>query len=1224
MAQLIGKRFEVHKPIGEGAMGEVFLGMDTLTGERVAIKALKTSVATPELVARFEREGQALRQLNHPNIVKVLASFEEQGQHYIVMEYVSGGSLRDLLTKTPQLPVEQVLKIGLELADALTRAHLLQIIHRDIKPANILIAEDGTPRLSDFGIASVGNSARMTETGAVVGTIDYLSPESVAGRSADERSDIWSFGVLLYEMLMGDVPFKGENIGAILYNIMNTPLPDLSTLREDIPPSVSDLLAAMLTKRPDQRISSIRIVGADIEAILRGAKTSSSGARMVHMPFSQITPTTTLGIPLANNNLPTQNTPFIGRERELTELDGLLCNPDLRLLTLLGPGGIGKTRLSIELASRQLQNEGCFVDGVFFVALAPLSDQAAVITAIAEAVQFSFFGSDSPQQQLSNYLREKDLLLVLDNFEHLMSCASIVAALLQAAPKLKVIVTTREKLNLQGEWVYQVEGMSFPDWRTPEELLEFGAIQLFLQSARRVQADFQLTEHNQDAVVYIVQLVQGMPLGIELAAAWLEMLSLEEIISEIEASLDFLESESRDRPDRHRSIRAVFDYSWNLMSEDERSAFSKLSIFKGGFTREAASSITGALLRPLTMLVNKSLIRRLPSGRYEVHELLRQYAAEKLRDSSDVEEAMRQSHADYYLELLANAPSEVRQAFEFVKQIELDQENIRAAIQLAIRDHCAEQLYDISNILYILYESRNLHREGVETFQQIADAFRHDPHPEHRKVYLKAITQLTPMLTRVSRYREAIVIGQEAATLAQELGQLDDQAWATMWWSYGHMGLGEYAESLSLAQQAADLARQSEVKLYEWTAQAHMGYIYYLTGDYHKAKATIEAAQVYTKAHGTDFALAYNYNNLGEVLWSMGQASEAQRLFQEAYNLFSSVNYLRGMAFSSNNLGGVMQIMGNLAETERLYRRSYSLNKRIGDRTGIGHSLSALGNVAAMQGRFDEARQYYEQAMAIRKDLGDQRGQADSIGDLANIEMQLGHYAQAKALFQQSIELLQQIGDQRSAGFSRISLAEIDLWLRDYDQAKANLHQALAKDLSNFANGWAFLNLSWVEITQGNFATAEQLINGMEGDVRDISGLEWALAFGQALLAYGYILRGDLASARPLLLESLRVGLKTEQLMTLSYATVTLGLLLHKEGDPYEALHLILPAIRRQGQSVMMMVARQGADTLEAIRREISASAFEQIEQASQHQTLTQAAQTYWEKSAPPQSVGDE
>ncbi|MBN1202536.1 MAG: protein kinase [Anaerolineae bacterium] len=270
--QLIANRYEITGTIGHGGMGDVFHGTDTQTGEAVAIKLLKPDIvaSTPALLERFEREGEALRQLDHPNIVKMLAAIEENEMHYLVMEYVSGGSLRDLLDKQPQLPLERVLNISLDLADALTRAHRLQIIHRDIKPANVLLAEDGTPRLTDFGVARLGSRTRMTETGSLIGTYAYLSPETCMGKELDARTDIWSFGVMLYEMLTGKTPFEADQSAAMLVAILQNPLPDPTQYRPDIPPALVNLLAQMLQKDRDQRIHSVRLVGAELEAIIQG------------------------------------------------------------------------------------------------------------------------------------------------------------------------------------------------------------------------------------------------------------------------------------------------------------------------------------------------------------------------------------------------------------------------------------------------------------------------------------------------------------------------------------------------------------------------------------------------------------------------------------------------------------------------------------------------------------------------------------------------------------------------------------------------------------------------------------------------------------------------------------------------------------------------------------------------------------------------------------------
>lgn len=269
---LISNRYEVFELIGAGGMGNVYKGKDIQTGQLVAIKHLKPEIVggNPELVERFAREGEMLRQLNHPNIVAVLASVEEVGNHYLVMEYVSGGSLKEALEQEGRLPLRRVLEIALDLADALTRTHRLQITHRDLKPANVLLSEDGTPRLTDFGIARVGaRNTKLTSTGSILGTYYYLSPEACVGEILDHRADIWAFGVILYEMLTETLPFEGAHEAAILLAILNNPPPDLSELRPDVPIELVTLIEQMLVKDRDQRIDSIRVVGAELEAILR-------------------------------------------------------------------------------------------------------------------------------------------------------------------------------------------------------------------------------------------------------------------------------------------------------------------------------------------------------------------------------------------------------------------------------------------------------------------------------------------------------------------------------------------------------------------------------------------------------------------------------------------------------------------------------------------------------------------------------------------------------------------------------------------------------------------------------------------------------------------------------------------------------------------------------------------------------------------------------------------
>jgi DNA-binding NarL/FixJ family response regulator len=272
---LIKGRYQLDRLIGCGGMGDVYMGIDTLSGETVAIKKLRIELTgnMPQVVERFLREGEALRRLNHPNIVKVLTTVDEETRHYIVMEYVAGGSLADLLLRESQLPLERVVSIGLELSDALSRAHHLHILHRDIKPANILLAEDGTPRLTDFGLARIEQLPRLTESRSILGTFYYLSPEVLEGREVNERSDIWAFGVVLYEMLIGKLPFIGESPFELMWAIKNQPLPILENLRSGIPASLANLVRRMLRKDNPARVESVRQVGVELETIHKELRT---------------------------------------------------------------------------------------------------------------------------------------------------------------------------------------------------------------------------------------------------------------------------------------------------------------------------------------------------------------------------------------------------------------------------------------------------------------------------------------------------------------------------------------------------------------------------------------------------------------------------------------------------------------------------------------------------------------------------------------------------------------------------------------------------------------------------------------------------------------------------------------------------------------------------------------------------------------------------------------
>lgn len=973
--QVIANRFEPRDKLGEGGMGTVYRGVDRQTGESVAIKALKPEViaSDPGIVERFAREGEALRVLNHPNIVKVLATEKSEQGNYIIMEYVSGGSLRELLDEQSPLPVKRVLEITLDLADALTRAHRLNIIHRDIKPANVLVADDGMPRLTDFGVAHFGNNQRVTQTGTAVGTLDYLCPESLNGESVDGGADIWAFGVMLFEMLVGRRPFDEASPGALLTAILSKPVPDLEKLRPDVPVALVDLIYRMLEKDRHQRIPSVRQVGTELEAIIQGYTTTpiSSHPAVLIERFGTPTPATKL----PKHNLPTPATPFVGRDKELSALAKLFDDPTVRLVTIVGPGGMGKTRLALETARHLWDADGegetIFSNGVYFVPLAPLSSPDAIPAAIAEAVKFSFHSAENPVQQLLDYLREKHLLLVIDNFEHVIAGATIVADILRTAPTIKILATSRERLNLQGESLFQIGSMDFPDYETPQTLEDFAAVKLFLQSARRSQPGFELSAQDRPYIARICRLVQGMPLGIELGAAWVGTLTLDEIAKEIESSLDFLETEMRDVPERHRSIRAVFEYSWNLLSTEERTIFSQLAVFRGGFTRDAAMAITGAALRNLSALVNKSLLRRDPDGRYQVHELLRQYAENQLGAASSDVTKFYDSHCAYYAAQLEKRLFDLQQGNQREADTELmaELDNLRSAFQWA-RDHAKiHELIQMSIALPWLCQMHSLYLEGqtvCRDIQRVLNTVPSTPEVQQGLLFLSVFAGW--FYIRLGQLGEARR-GFEAArgkfeTLPPSSLGADPYSGLALLASIE----GNYQQALELGEKSLQLSEQRQDNWSKVTAYYVMASATFGQGKYETARDYTQRALAIIRQGGDRWFTAYLINDLGNVERALGNYAEARQHFQTSYTIRKELADPEGMAVALNHLGKIALLEADFGTAKELYQQGYALYKDIGDKGGLATALTGLGSANGALGEYAEARNYLRMALRITSD----------------------------------------------------------------------------------------------------------------------------------------------------------------------------------------------------------------------------------------------------------------
>lgn len=631
--------------------------------------------------------------------------------------------------------------------------------------------------------------------------------------------------------------------------------------------------------------------------------------------------------------VPPQSGPLVGREREQAELAALLADPTCRLLTLVGPGGIGKTRLATQVA---VAGERRFADGFAFVSLAPVRSLDRLASVLADALALPLHGQHDPQAELLDALRDREMLLVLDNFEQILGGAALVATLLQHAPRVKALVTSQERLNLRDEWVYAVEGLGVPPDGTDTEIDHFDAVRLFVQRARAVQAGFTLRPADRPDVARICQLVGGIPLGIELAAAWVPVLSCAEIAQEIARSFDFLASAPRDAPERHRNMRAAFDYSWQLLSEQQRQVFRALTVFRGGFQHAAAGEVAGASLFTLSALLGKSFLRRTPSGRFELHELLRQYGEGQLDTDPDEARSVRDRHSTYYLEFLAQWEGQLRGSEQQAALDAIDAElvNLRVAWDRAIEAGNAALLARATEGLWLYYTGRGQVWEGEAAFAAA----------------VAALETSSDAASPDEATRE-IALGMALARQA----------------SYQYR-LGAYGWARTLLERSVALFRRLDAPRELGFALNLLAATVHLYGDVGEEQRLLQESIALLQAAGDQWCAAYSRNDLALVLDLLGDAAGAWRLAQESLGFFEAFGDRRGSAFALSNLGEIAARRGDSVEAERLHRQSLVLRRAAGDRWGIAYSLNQLGRVARLAGSPDEARARLLEALRTAHD----------------------------------------------------------------------------------------------------------------------------------------------------------------------------------------------------------------------------------------------------------------
>lgn len=703
-------------------------------------------------------------------------------------------------------------------------------------------------------------------------------------------------------------------------------------------------------------------------------------------------------------------TPLFGRETEMAEVAELLANPDCRLLTLLGPGGIGKTRLAIAAAAEQAWT---YKHGAVFVGLASLSSAEYLASAFAQALDLSFSGQADLREQLVGALREQEMLIVLDNFEHLLPAAhrrheqadfanglGLVTDLIASAPGVQFLVTSRERLNVQSEWLYTLHGLLYPDAGHPERRAEaFGAVQLFSHGTRRVRPGFELSDAEAPVIARICRMLGGLPLAIELAAAWTHVFSSTEIAAEIERSLAFLSSTLRDIPERHRSLRAVFDHSWKLLTPEEQMAFRSQSVFRGGFEGEAAETVGGATRLLLAALADKSLLRRESAGRYDMHEVMRQYADEKLREAGKVEET-RERHLAYFAALAETAEPELIGAEQtaWLERLERDHDNIRSALEWAFQNGAIESAARLSASLWRFWYARGHLREGLKWL----DAVLAQSVSVSKPARAKALHGAGVLTWSQSDYARATALFGESLALWQELGDKGGMARALN----------------SLGVLASD------------------------QGDYARAQSFYEQSLALQRVLGDTAGVAAALTNLGLLALERGDKNQAHAPLEESLALYRELNDRSGIALALNNLGLLAMGQGNPAQARILLGESLALCREQADPWSVADVLNNLGSVALAQGNAGEARSSFQESLVLLKDLGVKSAVAACLEGLARVAVMQGQKVRAARLAGAAEAVRERIQvprspDERSA----------------YAPAIAKMRDQL--DQANFAKAWA-------------------------------------------------------------------------------------------------------------------------------------------------------------------------
>jgi predicted ATPase len=891
---LLSERYRVVREIGRGGMATVYLAEDLKHRRQVAVKVMKRSDEGGLDRDRFLREIEVAAHLNHPHIVPLFDSGAAGDDLYYVMPYVAGDTLRGRLARDGHLSIEDALRLGREIASALGHAHGLGLVHRDLKPENVLLAGD-IPLVADFGVARALAAAADQRThtgttgGAIIGTPTYMSPEQACGEAIDQRSDVYSLGCVVFEMIAGRPPFLGSTAPEVIRQHLTEDPPALDSLRQETPSAVTHVIARALAKQPGERHATALQFAEALAAATAGAVTPAPAPRADHA-----TP----------HNLPAERTQFIGRERELAACARLMG--ETRLLTMTAIGGCGKTRLALKLAEQLLAS---FPDGVWFVDLAPVSDGAHVVDAVASSVGVRESAGRNLAESIVDRLSGTQTLVILDNCEHVLEAARASADRLLQASGVCVVATSREALGLEGERLYSLRSLATPAPRSAggADVETSESVRLFVDRARRVVADFELTAANVDAVAEICRRLDGIPLAIELAAARGKVLSVEQIRDRLGDALRLLSDGAKGAPGRHHTLEATIAWSHDQLTAEEQRLFHMLAVFSGGWSLDMLTKVTAAsdeflLLDQLTRLVDKSLVQvDRPRGlepRYSLLETVRQFASARLASSGELG-ATRARHADECLSMAERAyAGRLADEDRWLATLTLEHDNLRSALEF-FRATAPECQLQMAGAMAWFWVARSHLFEGRA---QIASALSATAATPARPSRARALGGLAALQTWQGDGAAAAISSRESLVMWREIGNPSEIAMALDW----------------------------------------AGWSYFVAGDDESAYATFKEMLTLENVNG-DVHLRNRANvGVGQLAVALGHTGEARACAQEILRYVESHPNSRSEHLAYHYLADCALLSEQYRDSLALYQRSLGLALVLGDRVEIGFEIQGV------------------------------------------------------------------------------------------------------------------------------------------------------------------------------------------------------------------------------------------------------------------------------------------